>query len=220
MQALRPSLTLAAVLCLLTAAGTVQAQQVYRIVGPDGKITFSDRAPSNAAAAATTERPSTGSENTDTGLPYGLRQIAARFPVTLYTGADCAPCANARSLLTQRGVPFTERTVSSSEDIEALRRLSANTSLPFGTIGAQQLQGFSDSEWTQYLDAAGYPKQSQLPSNYRRPPATPLAPTQRTEPPTERQGNRPASAPVPPRTDDLPTAPRGAVPSNPAGIRF
>ncbi len=90
------------------------------------------------------------------------------FPVTLYTAAHCAPCASARNLLVSRGIPFTERTVGSNEDIEALKRLSGNTSLPFGSIGNQQLQGFSDSEWTQYLNAAGYPHAvavtAQLPS--------------------------------------------------------
>ena len=40
--------------------------------------------------------------------------------------------------------------------------------------GGQQLKGYSDLEWKQYLDAAGYPKSSQLPSGYRNPPAAPL----------------------------------------------
>ena len=35
----------------LLAAG-VHAQQMYRIVGPDGKVTYSDRAPANQQADA------------------------------------------------------------------------------------------------------------------------------------------------------------------------
>ena len=31
-------------------AGVSQAQQVYRVVGPDGKVTFSDRAPAVSGA--------------------------------------------------------------------------------------------------------------------------------------------------------------------------
>ncbi|MBX9937029.1 MAG: glutaredoxin family protein [Burkholderiaceae bacterium] len=197
-------------LCLGLCAGAALAQPVYRVVGPDGKVTFSDRAPS-------LDTPAVGSGNATAGagaassLPFGLQQIASRFPVTLYTGSDCAPCASARSFLVQRGVPFTERTVSSNEDITALQRLSGSASLPFGTIGSQQLQGFSDVEWTQFLDAAGYPKQSQLPASYRRPPATPLVTVQQVQPPSR------ASAPVQP-SNDLP--PSGPAPSNPAGIRF
>src|SRR5690606_7633665 len=105
-----------------------------------------------------------------------------RFPVTLYTSNDCAPCTSARNLLIHRGIPFTERTVVSNEDIAALERLSGGSSLPVGTIGGQQLSGFSDSEWSQYLDAAGYAKQSQLPAGYQRPAATPLVAVQHAAP--------------------------------------
>ena len=146
--------------------------------------------------------------------------MAGRFPVTLYTGSDCTPCVAARNLLTSRGVPFTERTVNSNEDIAALQRLSGATSLPFCTIGGQQLSGFSAEEWTQYLDAAGYPKQSQLPPNYRAPAATPLVAVKAAEPATAA-----ASAAAPTRAPDprpRPAAPanEGPTPSNPAGIRF
>ena len=146
-------------------------------VDPDGKVTSSDRAPSEkatpalagSAGAAPVAATAAGGD-----LPYALRQTVSRFPVTLYTSADCAPCDSARSLLKSRGVPFTERTVNTNQDIDVLKSLSGNASLPFGTIGGQHLNGFLDTEWTQYLDAAGYPKKSQLPSNYRQPAATPL----------------------------------------------
>ncbi|NMM84647.1 NrdH-redoxin [Rhodococcus sp. SRB_17] len=215
----RPFLALATLLCTLAWAGPGQAQPVYRIVGPDGKVTFSDRAPGNDAEPARAGRAGAAPEaGQATALPYELRQIATRFPVTLYTGADCTPCASARNLLVQRGVPFTERTVASNEDIDALQRLSGGSSLPFGTIGGQQLTGFSDSEWTQYLDAAGYPKQSQLPPQYRRAAPTPLVAIQRTSSPAPATAAAPGNAP--PAVRQEPAVPRGPTPPNPAGIRF
>jgi hypothetical protein len=54
-----------------------------------------------------------------------------------------------------------------------LQRLSGDTSVPFATIGSQQLKGFSDVEWTQFLNAAGYPQTSVLPASYRPPPPRP-----------------------------------------------
>lgn len=187
----------AASLLMALASVGAQAQNVYRIVGPDGKVTFSDRPPaettapparSPAAPAAATASPAA----VNGALPYELRQVANRYPVTIYTGNDCAPCGSLRNMLTSRGVPYTERTVASNEDIAALQRLSGSTSLPFGTIGGQQLVGFSDAEWIQYLDAAGYPKQSQLPSNYRQPAPTPwLRPSRwRLHPPLNRKRRR------------------------------
>ena len=205
------SFPLAAMLAALALAGTAaHAQQVYRIVGPDGKVTFSDRAPDTQLAPTTTRGG--GAPAADAALPYELRQVATRYPVTLYTSNDCQPCNSARNLLIGRGVPFSERTITTSEDVEAFKRLSGGTSLPFGTIGAQQLQGFSDAEWTQYLDLAGYPKQSQLPANYRRPAATPLVAVM--------EKKAPAPAPeAAPRSDPAPAAPT-ATPTNPAGIVF
>ena len=205
------SFPLAAILASLALAGTAaHAQQVYRIVGPDGKVTFSDRAPDTQLAPTTTRGG--GAPAADAALPYELRQVATRYPVTLYTSNDCQPCNSARNLLIGRGVPFSERTITTREDVEAFKRLSGGTSLPFGTIGAQQLQGFSDAEWTQYLDLAGYPKQSQLPANYRRPAATPLVAVVEKKAPAAEPEARP-------QPESAPAAPT-KTPANPAGIVF
>jgi glutaredoxin len=191
------------------------AQQVYRIVGPDGKVTFSDQPPpaaSNAKVNAAT--PGGGGAAASAGLPFELRQVAAKYPVTLYTGENCGPCGAARSMLTSRGVPFSERTVTTNDDIQALQRLSGDATLPFATIGSQQLKGFSDAEWTQFLNAAGYPATSTLPASYRRPAATPLV-TVNTPPAATAAGAaapRPAAAPAP--------IPVQAPVDNPSGIKF
>ena len=205
---------LASLLCCLATAG-VHAQTVYRSVGPDGRVTFSDRA-SDPFARPAQGGATQGSVAAGSALPYELQQIAMRFPVTLYTGSDCIPCNGARNLLAGRGIPFTERTISTNEDVDALQRISGSISLPFGTIGGQQLAGFSDIEWTQYLDAAGYPRQSQLPSNYRRPPATPLVAVKAAQP---------AASEAPANTTSERKQPPAAAtdrrnPGNPAGIRF
>lgn len=201
---------------LLLVAAAASAQTVYRIVGPDGRVSFSDQPPAPGAARQVTSQSGARPGGTATGqpLPYALQQVASRFPVTLYTGADCTPCDSARQLLLSRGVPFSERTVSSNEDVEALKRLSGDNSLPFGSIGGQQIKGFSDLEWTQFLDAAGYPKTSQLPAQYRAAAPTPLV-ALRTPPPAA-----PAAAAPSPAAARA-TAPAQPAPArNPAGITF
>lgn len=198
-------------LALLMVACATLAQPVYRNVDKNGKVTFSDQPPTaNAQPAA----PSTGSSiAANSGLPYELRQVTQRYPVTLYTGDECGPCGAGRSLLITRGVPFEERTVKTNEDIGALQRLSGQNNLPLLAIGSQQLKGFSDAEWSQYLDAAGYPKSAQLPSGYRNPPAQPLVALQSA--PQQPAAPAPAVQPPPP-----PAAASGPTPSNPAGIKF
>src|SRR6478735_5512200 len=142
------------------------AQQIFRIVGPDGRVTFSDQPPLEASAKAanakTISLPGAGGSDTS-ALPYELRQAANRYPVTLYTAPGCGPCGPGRAALMGRGIPFAEKTVTTNEDIEALKRMAGTPTLPFLTIGGQQLKGFSESEWVTFLDAAGYPKTSQLP---------------------------------------------------------
>lgn len=203
---------------LVLAAGLVpaasQAQQVYRIVGPDGKITFSDQPPpvsTNAKVTAGSGDGARGGTST-AALPFELRKVAGQYPVTLYSGDNCAPCGSARAMLTARGIPFAEKTVKTNEDIQALQRISGESSLPFATIGSQQLKGFSDAEWGQFLDAAGYPKSSILPASYRQAAATPLVTVAPLATPTATATAQPAA-----RTAPTPVAP---APANPAGIRF
>ena len=201
--------------------GAMANAQVYRIVGPDGKVTFSDRPPVDARATPAQAVPITRSAGTGTAnLPAEVRAAAQRFPVTIYTGVDCSPCISARSFLASRGVPYTERTVTTQEDMQALQRLSGNPALPFATIGGQHIRGFSDAEWSQYLDAAGYPKTSQLPPSYRNPDPSPLVAVQQARPAAEgsaaaRPGTQGAQA-----DQSQPQAPLEVPPPNPAGIRF
>lgn len=208
-------------LVLATAATAAGAQQVYRIVGPDGRVTFSDKPPTDPAvrAAPAPVVPMTASPSvtgSGAGLPSQLRQVASRYPVTLYTGADCPPCVAGRTYLAARGIPFSERTVGTADDAAALQRLSGSAALPLLTIGAQQLKGYSETEWSQFLNAAGYPQTSQLPAGYRPPPATPLVAAQPVAP----QAAASAAPPPAPAVDAAPPLPAAPPASNPAGITF
>jgi glutaredoxin len=199
---------------LLGALGTAQAQTIYRIVGADGKVTFSDKPPvsTDQGKVAGTGVGAAGAAAAGS-LPFELRQVVSKYPVTLYTGQDCNPCGSGRALLTSRGIPFSERTVATNEDVAALQRLTGDASLPVISIGSQRLKGFSDTEWSQYLDLAGYPKVSALPANYKNPPPAPLITVQK---PAEPKPD-PKPAPVPTPETAVPTGP---TPSNPAGITF
>lgn len=207
-----------AALAIAALAAGASAQQVYRIVGPDGRVTFSDQPPPDTgprgAPAATVPLRGAGGDSSGGTLPFELRQVSTRYPVTLYSGPDCPPCGSAKTYLGRRGVPFTERTVSTQDDLAALQRLSGGVTLPFLTIGGQQLSGFSDVEWAQFLDAAGYPKTSQLPGSYRNPAATPLVAAAQPKPPAPAAPVQPAVAAQPAPQPEAPAT------DNPAGIKF
>ena len=195
----------------MLATGHLYAQQVYKSVDKNGRVTYSETQPLPGSGDKLTGDSAAGAS-----LPYTLQQVASRYPVTLYTTAECGPCINARLMLTQRGVPFKELTVSSNEDITAYKKLNSDNNFPLVTVAAQQLKGYEETEWTKYLDAAGYPKSSVLPRNYRNPEATSLTPKKAAEK-TEKEV---AEKPTPARA----VRPAAAAPqepsNNPAGIKF
>ena len=196
----------------LLMAGQTQAQTVYRVVGPNGKVTFSDKPPAPSENASATGVGGKALGNSSSALPFELRQVVSKYPVTLYISNNCAPCDSGRALLRSRGIPFAEKTVTTGEDADALKRISGETSLPFLTIGGQQIKGFSDSEWAQFLDAAAYPKSSVLPAGFQNTAPTPLVVIQKPGPAVkaeEKQLQAPAA----------PSAPADNR-SNPAGITF
>ena len=96
-------------LCLtgLFLAAAAQAQMVYRIIGADGRVTFSDKPPVKAEqgkVAATGVGAAAAASAS--ALPFELRQVANKYPVTLYTAPDCGPCSNGRAMLSSRGIPI------------------------------------------------------------------------------------------------------------------
>ena len=198
---------------LVLACFALPGHALYKVVGPDGSVTYTDRPP-----PASVGRPVPQGGGRDAGaneptaaanLPLELRQVTARYPVTLYSSTDCAPCESARRLLASRGIPYVERRVINEDDAEALNRLTGGRSVPTLTIGTQALRGFADGDWHSYLDAAGYPRESRLPRSYQQPAATPLVERQAEAAPQQR--------PAPPPAEPAPPPP---APPGPAGIRF
>jgi len=205
----RAALTLS--LALFAVPGLAQ----FKVIGADGKVTYTDREPSASEGKvvplgnkAITAQPAAAEPD----LPFELRQASTKYPVTLYvTSTACEPCSSGRQLLKQRGIPFTEKLVVTSEDSEALERLSGAREAPTLSIGSQILRGYAAETWAAYLDAAGYPRESRLPSTYQYRAAAPVV--DRREPTTARAEPR-AEARA------QPTAPTPVPAPAPSGIRF
>ncbi|NLZ41216.1 MAG: glutaredoxin family protein, partial [Comamonadaceae bacterium] len=120
---------------------------------------------------------------------------------------DCAPCDSARQFLQRRGIPYRERRIAGDEDAQAFETALGARTVPALTIGAQRLRGWSEGDWSAYLDAAGYPRESRLPRGWQAPPATPLV------------AQRPAATPAPP-AEAAPPLDAPTVAPAPAGLRF
>jgi glutaredoxin len=192
-----------ALLAATLAFSAPAAHALFKVVGPDGKVTYTDRAPSTSESRVTPVSADTGRAS-EAALPFALRQVVARFPVTLYTASNCSDaCAQGRSWLAKRGVPYTERVAETDEEREAWPRMVGGLEAPALKVGGQMLRGFAPAAWEETLDTAGYPRQSMLPPNYQAPAPLPLS--ERRPPPAE-----PQRAVLPP----------AETASSPTGIRF
>lgn len=197
---------------LLVAAGTASAQ--YKSIGADGRVTYSDTPPPPTAKIV--ERKKLGGTAAGPALPFELQQATTRFPVTLYTGDKCAPCDDARAYLRGRGVPFSEKTVTSDEDIALFKQQSPDGTAPVVTVGNRKSIGFSQVALSSLLDSAGYPATSTLPRDYQSTAAMPLSPN--TKGAGQSTAQTPAAPTTPARRDATATTPPPTT--NPSGFRF
>lgn len=154
-------------LCLPPAS----AQQMYRWVDKDGRVTYSQNPPPAGAAKSVEQRRITSRVIEGAGLPYAAQIAMKNFPVTLYTAPDCAdPCKEGRDMLSKRGIPFKEVVAGDEQSLEALRKASGGARVPVLQVGKQASTGFEASVWKNALDSAGYP--SSIPTTARKPGAS------------------------------------------------
>ncbi|CAN5828417.1 hypothetical protein BH11PSE12_BH11PSE12_14540 [soil metagenome] len=169
--------------------------ELYKWVGADGKVTYSDVPPPSNARQVETK--SMSSDATAVSLPAELAAAVAKNPVTLYAAPSCTPCNEGRALLKQLGIPFSEKIVVSNEEIAKLKQISGEAQLPALIIRNSKFRGFDSAEWRTALESAGYPETSKLPKEYRYPPAESAAPaTKKTiEKPAEKEPATPKLKP-------------------------
>lgn len=140
--------------CILT--GHAQAE-LYRSVDSQGKVHYSDR-PLPGTDDVERLKPDVPPAPDDS-LPYEAQRARNNFPVTLYVAPGCgAPCSEAQSFLSRRGIPYSEQNLDTAEEVEAYRQANGGLEIPALTVGTVRLKGFLESAWNKELDLAGYPK--------------------------------------------------------------
>lgn len=194
--------------CAIAASVPTAAAQVYTWKDAQGATHYGDAPPAGQQARALRAASEPAAAP---ALPYALARAAQDFPVVLYTSSRCDACDQGRALLRARGIPFSERTVGTRADEQALRRLSGKSEVPLLLVGRQKIAGFQAAAWDEALTAAAYPTASLLPPGYRQAPPQPAAPA--AAPPEATTSDvqaaapdpqREPRAPVPRRDDDTP----------------
>jgi glutaredoxin len=194
---------------LLCAAGA--GAQMFKWTDAKGVVHFSDQPPPPGSVSKVDLKPFAAGSGERVQLPYALAEAVRKSPVVLYTAPACSACDQGRTLLQQRGIPFSEKTVVSNDDQQKLADAGSAGKVPLLLVGGSKRIGFDAGAWNDTLSDAAYPTQRMLPANYQNPGAQSAAPA-------------PAPADRPPARDvvrEAPAAPPKAPPSdNPPGFRF
>ncbi len=164
---------------LAAASTSLAAASLYQWKDAQGRTVYSDQPPPPNIHNA--QQKAFKGSVIEIGESYAGKTAREKFPVTLYASA-CGPlCDQARQLLTQRGIPFSNKDPQASTEAETeLKKLTGRTSVPVLVVGSDKIDGFEAGQWQAALDHAGYPKSAPAGSK----PVSATAPT-------------PAAAPVP-----------------------
>lgn len=154
-----PVLLLAVLGMLFTAAAA--GAKLYKWVDKDGNVSYHDRPPPAEGGYKVEERDIGAAEKTKAD---GAEEIAAKFPVVLYSIPVCGSCDLARTYLQKRKVPFSEVNLESDPKVqETARKKFGSLSVPIITIGEKVMKGYLESLLEGELDQAGYPKPEAAP---------------------------------------------------------
>jgi glutaredoxin len=141
-------------LLMVVAAAPAHAQKLYKWIGKDGTISYHDQPPPSGSDYRVEEKKISGGQKEDP-----QQEAAERSPVVLYSTAKCSSCQAARAYLQKRGVPFTEKNVEGSRELQdELIKQAGELSVPTIKVGTKLMRGYIESLLEGELDQAGYAK--------------------------------------------------------------
>ncbi|HQS82748.1 MAG TPA: glutaredoxin family protein [Thiobacillus sp.] len=146
-----------ATVCVALASAPLAAAQLYQWKDAQGRMQYSDQPPPPSVRNA--QQKSFKGNLIEVGESYAAKTAREKSPVTLYASACGAPCDQARQLLSERGVPFSNKDPQASPESQAeLQKLTGRLSVPVLVVGSDRIDGFETGQWQAMLDRAGYPK--------------------------------------------------------------
>lgn len=139
------------------------ADTVYKIIGPDGEISYSDKPPAARARADTLEFRNLPSSPLPTEVLRFREQLeksaqgrinAVRAPrtsdVALFTASWCGHCKRAKAHLASAQVSYLEYDIESVEGMRAFIGAGGSRSVPLLVAGDQRVQGYSVAAYDRF----------------------------------------------------------------------
>ncbi|MBI4809200.1 MAG: glutaredoxin family protein [Nitrosomonadales bacterium] len=140
-------------LCSALATTPVVAETLYKSVGKDGKITYSDKPPAEDRIEKTIRSgslPNTALPASTYSYVEQLRKKKVAAPartgsVVLFTAPWCGYCKQAKAYLSARGIAFQEIDIDTRSGMAAFAEAGGGSGVPLLIAAGQSIQGFSAS---------------------------------------------------------------------------
>jgi len=145
-----------ACLATLLLAMSASADTVYKAVGPDGGITYSDKPPADRARTNTLEFRNLPSSPLPAEVLRFREQLeksaqgrigAARAPrvgdVALFTAVWCGHCKRAKAHLAAAQINYIEYDIENADGMRAFIGAGGSGGVPLLVAGERRVQGYS-----------------------------------------------------------------------------
>lgn len=139
-----------AMFLLVACLGPASAQTLYKSVGADGRVVYSDKPPATGDAAKTLKLDTLpvsvvpGAAPTARTAPAdsGSLAVQPRGEVVLYMAKWCGYCTAAKAYMAGKGIAYRELDVDTPAGKTAFAQLGAR-GIPVLLAGGQKISGFT-----------------------------------------------------------------------------
>ena len=149
------------ILALLLAPALTQADTVYKSIGPDGKVIYSDKPPGTGKVEKTLDfsnLPSTPlpesviryRDELQKSMQKRLSETGKRRDTSqpaLFTAQRCGYCRQAKAYLAEKRIRYQEYDIDTPDGMRALVESGGGRGVPVLLWNDQKIQGFSRSAY-------------------------------------------------------------------------
>lgn len=125
-------------LLILALAGAEARAEIYKVVGADGKVSYTDKEPQTPGAK--TEKLTI---QTYQGTPSVSSLNSAVKKVTILSAQWCGVCTRAKNYMKSRNIAFEEWDIDQSDYARAKMNELGAKGVPVILVGKQKMVGFS-----------------------------------------------------------------------------
>ena len=151
----------------LCAATSVHAETLYKVIGTDGRVTYTDRPPADRTSitalkftdAPVTRLPESVLKN-QAEFAKGMqnqsaqtKKIDASGPTTLFIASWCGYCTQAKAYLRTKGIAFRELDIDTPAGGRAYFEAGGQRGVPLIMADGKRLSGFSTGAYDHFFAA-------------------------------------------------------------------